>query len=63
MLISFLSFIFIHVIDWIFLIIQASWMGGLYVANALKPLNGELTIPLAGGANLNLHMSKVWLKD
>lgn len=36
----------------------ASWMGGLYVANALKPLNGELTIPLAGGANLNLHMSK-----
>ncbi|KAL6342218.1 hypothetical protein AAG906_006835 [Vitis piasezkii] len=36
----------------------ASWIGGLYVANALKPLNGELTIPLAGGANLNLHMSK-----
>lgn len=36
----------------------ASWMGGFYVANALKPLNGELTIPLAGGANLNLHMSK-----
>ncbi len=36
----------------------ASWMGGSYVANELKPLNGELTIPLASGANLNLHMSK-----
>ncbi|THG00814.1 hypothetical protein TEA_016876 [Camellia sinensis var. sinensis] len=36
----------------------ASWLGGTYVANALKPMNGELTIPLASGARLNLHMSK-----
>ncbi|CAL5416660.1 unnamed protein product [Camellia sinensis] len=36
----------------------ASWLGGTYVANALKPMNGELTIPLESGARLNLHMSK-----
>ncbi|KAI8537998.1 hypothetical protein RHMOL_Rhmol09G0066700 [Rhododendron molle] len=36
----------------------ASWLGGTYVAKALEPMTGELTIPLASGANLNLHMSK-----
>ncbi|KAL6971081.1 hypothetical protein U1Q18_030764 [Sarracenia purpurea var. burkii] len=36
----------------------ASWLGGTYVANTLEPVNGELTIPLATGACLNLHMSK-----
>ncbi|XP_035548122.1 uncharacterized protein LOC109004054 [Juglans regia] len=36
----------------------ASWMGGSYVADSLKPLNGELTIPLADGTAVNLHMSK-----
>lgn len=36
----------------------ASWMGGSYVADTLEPLDGELTIPLADGANMNLHMSK-----
>lgn len=62
MLFSFLCFTFNHVIDWISLIIQASWMDGLYVANALKPLNGMLTIPLASGAKFNLHLSKVLVK-
>lgn len=33
-------------------------LGGSYVANALKPLNGELTIPLTNGVQLKLHMSK-----
>ncbi|KAG5531282.1 hypothetical protein RHGRI_026035 [Rhododendron griersonianum] len=36
----------------------ASWLGGTYVAKALEPMTGELTIPLASGASLNLHMSK-----
>ncbi|KAG6731265.1 hypothetical protein I3842_01G120400 [Carya illinoinensis] len=36
----------------------ASWMGGSYVADSLKPLNGELTIPLADATTVNLHMSK-----
>ncbi|XP_058181161.1 uncharacterized protein LOC131299592 [Rhododendron vialii] len=36
----------------------ASWLGGTYVAKALKPMTEELTIPLASGASLNLHMSK-----
>jgi hypothetical protein len=35
-------------------------MGGSYVADTLEPLDGELTIPLADGANMNLHMSKVY---
>jgi hypothetical protein len=34
-------------------------MGGSYVANSLEPLDGELTIPLADGSIVNLHMSKV----
>ncbi|XP_022761922.1 uncharacterized protein LOC111307883 [Durio zibethinus] len=36
----------------------ASWLGGLYVTDATKPLHGVLTIPLANGDNVNLHMSK-----
>ncbi|XP_023928773.1 uncharacterized protein LOC112040103 [Quercus suber] len=36
----------------------ASWMDGSYIADSLEPLNGDLTIPLADGANMNLHMSK-----
>lgn len=36
----------------------ASWMGGSYVADTLEALNGELTIPLANGDQLKLHMSK-----
>ncbi|XP_057957505.1 uncharacterized protein LOC131150667 [Malania oleifera] len=36
----------------------ASWFGGSYTANALKPLSGELNIPLANGVDLKLHMSK-----
>lgn len=36
-------------------------MGGSYVANTLEALNGELTIPLANGDQLKLHMSKVLL--
>ena len=35
-------------------------MDGSYIANSLEPLNGDLTIPLADGANMNLHMSKVY---
>lgn len=35
-------------------------MGGSYVADSLKPLNGELTIPLADATTVNLHMSKVY---
>ncbi|XP_052190165.1 uncharacterized protein LOC127799918 [Diospyros lotus] len=36
----------------------ASWLGGTYVANALEPVTGELTIPLPSGADINLHLSK-----
>ncbi|KAM5552698.1 hypothetical protein ABKV19_025088 [Rosa sericea] len=36
----------------------ASWMGGSYVPDTLEALNGELTIPLANGDRLKLHMSK-----
>lgn len=36
-------------------------MGGSYVVDTLEPLNGELSIPLANGDNLKLHMSKVLL--
>ncbi|KDP39383.1 hypothetical protein JCGZ_01140 [Jatropha curcas] len=36
----------------------ASWLGGSYITDAFGPLNGELIIPLAGGANVNLDMSK-----
>ncbi|XP_058182265.1 uncharacterized protein LOC131300436 isoform X2 [Rhododendron vialii] len=36
----------------------ASWLGGTYVAKALEPMTGELTIPLASCASLNLLMSK-----
>lgn len=34
-------------------------MGGSYVADSVKQLDGELTIPLADGANVVLHMSEV----
>ncbi|KAJ0035618.1 hypothetical protein Pint_25387 [Pistacia integerrima] len=40
----------------------ASWLGGSYVADASEPLNGELTIPVANGVNVNLHMSKVFFR-
>ncbi|XP_028759381.1 uncharacterized protein LOC114718270 [Neltuma alba] len=36
----------------------ASMMGGSYASNTQEPLNGVLTIPLANGAMVNLHMSK-----
>ncbi|XP_019419954.1 PREDICTED: uncharacterized protein LOC109330274 isoform X1 [Lupinus angustifolius] len=36
----------------------ASFIGGSYAPDALEPLNGELTIPLANGASVSLHMSK-----
>ncbi|XVF65127.1 hypothetical protein PTKIN_Ptkin09bG0221800 [Pterospermum kingtungense] len=36
----------------------ASWLGGSYVTDATKTLHGVLTIPLANGDNVNLHMSK-----
>ncbi|KAF9612283.1 hypothetical protein IFM89_038853 [Coptis chinensis] len=36
----------------------ASWFGGSYVSDAQYPLNGELTVTLASGTSLNLHMSK-----
>ncbi|XP_061339691.1 uncharacterized protein LOC133286308 [Gastrolobium bilobum] len=36
----------------------SSLIGGSYATDALEPLNGVLTIPLANGATLNLHMSK-----
>ncbi|XP_031267769.1 uncharacterized protein LOC116126199 [Pistacia vera] len=41
----------------------ASWLGGSYVADASEPLNGELTIPVANGVNVNLHMSKKAERD
>ncbi|XWS13449.1 hypothetical protein CRYUN_Cryun36dG0038100 [Craigia yunnanensis] len=37
----------------------ASWLGGSYVTDATKTLHGVLTIPLANGDNVNLHMSKL----
>ncbi|OMO93059.1 hypothetical protein CCACVL1_06650 [Corchorus capsularis] len=36
----------------------ASWLGGSYATDATKPLQGVLTIPLANGDNVNLHMTK-----
>ncbi|KAK7331292.1 hypothetical protein VNO77_25514 [Canavalia gladiata] len=36
----------------------SSLIGGSYVPDAIEPLNGVLTIPLANGASVNLHMSK-----
>ncbi|KAE9594843.1 hypothetical protein Lal_00013207 [Lupinus albus] len=36
----------------------SSFIGGSYAPDALEPLNGELTIPLANGASVSLHMSK-----
>ncbi|OMO88430.1 hypothetical protein COLO4_20262 [Corchorus olitorius] len=36
----------------------ASWLGGSYATGATKPLQGVLTIPLANGDNVNLHMTK-----
>ncbi|GAA0173143.1 hypothetical protein LIER_26820 [Lithospermum erythrorhizon] len=36
----------------------ASLLGGSYLADALKPLNGELIIPMADGAQLRLHLAK-----
>ncbi|CAK7336253.1 unnamed protein product [Dovyalis caffra] len=36
----------------------ASWLGGSYVVDPLKALNGELVIPLASGATTSLHMSE-----
>ncbi|XP_044500860.1 uncharacterized protein LOC123221936 [Mangifera indica] len=41
----------------------ASWLGGSYVADASKLLNGELTIPVGSGVNVNLHMSKKAERD
>ncbi|OIW13917.1 hypothetical protein TanjilG_31806 [Lupinus angustifolius] len=35
-----------------------SLIGGSYAPDAVEPVNGELTIPLANGASVNLHMSK-----
>ncbi|PPD75092.1 hypothetical protein GOBAR_DD27979 [Gossypium barbadense] len=36
----------------------ASWLGGSCATDVTKPLDGVLTIPLANGDNMNLHMSK-----
>ncbi|TYI38474.1 hypothetical protein ES332_A02G030400v1 [Gossypium tomentosum] len=36
----------------------ASWLGGSYATDVTKPLDGVLSIPLANGDNMNLHMSK-----
>ncbi|GAV59012.1 hypothetical protein CFOL_v3_02545 [Cephalotus follicularis] len=36
----------------------ASWLGGSYASDAVEPLKGELTIPLAKDVNFNLRISK-----
>ncbi|KAL1200518.1 hypothetical protein V5N11_035317 [Cardamine amara subsp. amara] len=36
----------------------ASWLGGSYVAGSAEPLTGLLSIPLAGGANVEFHLEK-----
>ncbi|CAA7045669.1 unnamed protein product [Microthlaspi erraticum] len=36
----------------------ASWLGGSYVAGSAEPLTGLLSIPLAGGANVEFHLAK-----
>lgn len=41
------------------ILIQANWLGGSYVGT-LDALDGELTLPLASGMHLKLHMSKVF---
>lgn len=42
---------------------QASWLGGSYIADPLEPLICKLSIPLASGAHLDLDMSKVFLNN
>ena len=41
--------------------VQASWLGGSYAVDPLEALNGDLAIPLASGATISLHMSKVFI--
>ncbi|KAJ4835180.1 hypothetical protein Tsubulata_049739 [Turnera subulata] len=36
----------------------AYWLGGSYASDVSEALNGELTIPLASGSTMNLHLSK-----
>ncbi|KAF8083957.1 hypothetical protein N665_0742s0007 [Sinapis alba] len=36
----------------------ASWLGGSYVAGSAEPLTGLLSIPLAGGADMEFHLEK-----
>ncbi|CAH8353595.1 unnamed protein product [Eruca vesicaria subsp. sativa] len=36
----------------------ASWLGGSYVTGSDEPLTGLLSIPLAGGANVEFHLEK-----
>ncbi|CAN6990510.1 unnamed protein product [Brassica rapa subsp. trilocularis] len=36
----------------------ASWLGGSFVAGSAEPLNGFLSIPLAGAANVEFHLEK-----
>lgn len=41
---------------------QASLLGGSYVASSLTTFSGKLSIPLKGGIQLKLDMSKVFAK-
>uniref|UniRef100_A0A7N0TL11 DUF7794 domain-containing protein n=1 Tax=Kalanchoe fedtschenkoi TaxID=63787 RepID=A0A7N0TL11_KALFE len=41
----------------------ALWIGGSYVSDAVKPLNGELNFPLDDGAEVKLQMSQVADKE
>ncbi|CAH8361994.1 unnamed protein product [Eruca vesicaria subsp. sativa] len=36
----------------------ASWLGGSYVTGSAEPLTGLLSIPLAGGGNVEFHLEK-----
>uniref|UniRef100_M4EHU0 DUF7794 domain-containing protein n=1 Tax=Brassica campestris TaxID=3711 RepID=M4EHU0_BRACM len=36
----------------------ASWLGGSFVTGSAEPLNGLLSIPLAGAANVEFHLEK-----
>lgn len=40
-------------------LIQAAWLDGSYVSNAVEPLNGELIVSLTNDVEIKLYMSKV----
>ncbi|RRT57447.1 hypothetical protein B296_00002532 [Ensete ventricosum] len=47
-------------VDSSYKVLFAKWMGGSYVGT-IESLDGKLTVPLASGSTLSLHLAKVQL--